>query len=290
MKKAVAILVFISMGFLAGCVRDGEEPIPDLPAITSTELLFVENAGNNTSGFRLTFEFTDGDFDFGLTPDDDTAPYHAYDFFVSDNNSQARIASTTELFSPQTADHFLFVQPSSAQTGKLLTFEQLKKQNKTLEFSCAEFTTQSVGVKTSDLERIFNTSRIVNTVSSSVGEIFILKDSFRVEQNKFHYNIHVTYFVEQANGSFEEIAFEKEFCHPGFNGRIPEIFGMNGSTGQFDVKTLSNHKMRVSYNMPSVAFRPVYGGKRMKLRVSIIDRSLNESAVVETEPVLVPKP
>ena len=60
--------------------------------------------------------------------------------------------------------------------------------------------------------------------------------------------------------------FKKVFCESDFNARVPEVLGMKGSIGPFEVETLSNHKVRLSYNMGSLGIRSLFAGKRIKLR------------------------
>jgi hypothetical protein len=290
MKKAIAISLLILLVLSEACKQESEEPGSELPTITFSQLEFVASIANNTDGFRLTLEFSDGDFDYGLTPQDVSEPYHELNFFISQGNTQKMFASTIEQLRPQFSDSYYLIQPESVETGKLVTLQSMRLQSSLQQFSCAQFTTRldNVGIKISDKNLVPNPERVVDTITSTLGDILIMQDSFRIERNPYHYNILVTYLVEQSSASFQVFDFQEQFCHQGFNGRIPEILGLNGSTGPFDVKTLSNRKVRVSYNMGSAGFRPLFGGKRVKVRVSVIDRALNESNVVESNPVLVP--
>ena len=199
MKKILTILILVSMVSFEACRQEAEEPVPDLPSIISTQLEFVAKVFNNADGLRLTVEFSDGIFDYGLNQGENVFPYHALNFFISQNNNPVSTPSSREQLRPQFSDSFYFIQPSPTQGGTIVTLEQLKMQNGSEEFSCREFTTKSdyVGVKVSDKAFIFNPSRIVDTIPSSFGQILIVKDSFRIEHNRNHFNLLVDYLVEQ---------------------------------------------------------------------------------------------
>lgn len=288
MKKSILIGFIAFLVALESCQQEKDELVPDLPEITSSKLEFVAKLVNDTDGFRLTFEFSDGSFDFGLNPNEVDYPYHQLNFFLTQNNEETKITSTVEELSPQFSDTFYFIQPLTTHTGKLETFERAKARTNSTKFSCKGFTIASVGLKASDETFIHNTSRISETISNSDGEILIVKDSFRYETNRTHFNLLVDYLVEQPDGSFKTFEWATDFCQPGFNARVPVIGAQSGSSGPFEITVLSDKKARISYSMTSLGFRFLFGGKRVKTRLSIIDRSLNESNAVETQPVLVP--
>jgi hypothetical protein len=288
MKRLVTVFTFVCIFAIEGCKNENEELVPELPVISTSSLELIDGGGNvigNADTLRLTFEFTDGIFDYGLNPEVTYSPFHRLNFFYAHNWTDQKFPIKA---APFLNDYYIVNRPFLST--QLVTFEFLRAIGQSPQFSCWEFMTASVAVKVQDGQMIINQNRIVDTITvAGLQEaVFILKDTFLFEHNRSHNNLFVEYLVEQANGSFKMFDFKKEFCQTDFNARVPEILGMNGRTGPFEVKTLSNQKVKISYKMANAGLRGLFGGKRIKLRVSIIDRSLNESNVVETETILVP--
>ena len=285
-------LVFVATVLLDGCQpEDHEQVVPEMPTITTSWLALIDGSSTSskTDTLRLSFDFTDGIFDFGLNPDELAPPYHPLNFFVSDNGQTTSIAGEPILSSSPPS--FILLQPPATQTGTFVTFEKLRKQNPSQTYVCGKFTSQyeRIGLKVADNKFVYNSSRITETVSTSLGQVLILGDSFLIERNRNHYNLIVDYLAEQPDGSFQVFDWQKEFCLPGYHGRVPMIGKGVTKFGPFRTQALSDQRALVHYGMASSGFRRLFGGKRLKIRFSIIDRSLNESNVVETDPILVPK-
>jgi hypothetical protein len=292
-KRLVTVFIFPCI-FAMGCKQENEEPVPELPVITTSSLELIDGSGSPISKvdtLRLTFEFSDGDFDYGLNPEETLPPYHTLNFFLS-NNSQTPALIPGELMLPGNSPPFFLLQPPALESGTIVTFGKLKKQNGSQEYACEKFTDryQRIGVKITDRDRVYNAASIIDTITSGLGQILILSDSFLIERNRNSRNLIVEYLVEQPDGSFEMFDWSKQFCQEGFNARVPLLGKQLVKWGPFKTQMLSDQRARVTYNMASIGFRILFGGKRLKIRFSIIDRSLNESGVVETDPILVPTP
>ena len=98
--------------------------------------------------------------------------------------------------------------------------------------------------------------------------------------NENHYNILIDFLFEDPNGNFVEFDFYKEYCTT-FNG----IFsGRSGQDGPFLLKMDGKNKGQLTYRMISLGFVPLFGDKKMKLRLYIKDRALHNSNAIETAP------
>jgi hypothetical protein len=100
-------------------------------------------------------------------------------------------------------------------------------------------------------------------------------DTFYVEQNAFHYNIYVKFFVKK-NGVYTEFDWVTEFdpiCGESFNGRYPLLGNPNRD------KPLEG---KLKYKMASAGFELLFREDTLKLETYIYDRALNKSNTVET--------
>jgi hypothetical protein len=102
---------------------------------------------------------------------------------------------------------------------------------------------------------------------------FIVVDTLYFKINQNNKNIFVDFFVKQNDGSFVEFDWLKEFCST-YDGRFPVL--------SKDLRKPSPLEGEIRYGMPSVGFLGIFSTKTLKLRVSIQDRALNRSNVIET--------
>jgi hypothetical protein len=119
-----------------------------------------------------------------------------------------------------------------------------------------------------------------NCVNWNVRTVNAKIDTFYFEFNPNHYNIDVDFLVQDAiTAEYKEFDPTKELEYPGcgdsFNGRFP-ILSPDGA------KTPLEGTIR--YAMQSFGFQAVFSTKTLKLRITIKDRALNSSNVVETAP------
>jgi len=106
-----------------------------------------------------------------------------------------------------------------------------------------------------------------------------VRDTLYFQSNANYYNIYVDFLVQNGNTlEYELYDLETQFaganCGITFDGRLPVLS-----------KNLSKKAAlegTVRYNMKSQGFLAIFGSKAFKLRISIKDRALNTSNVVET--------
>ena len=104
-------------------------------------------------------------------------------------------------------------------------------------------------------------------------------DTLYFTLNPDHYNIFVDFYIKQPDNSFALYDWKKEFIYPncqvnGFDGRFPIL------SKDLSQKTAQEGKIR--YSMKSVGFLIFFSIKVLKLKISIQDRLLHRSNVIET--------
>jgi hypothetical protein len=285
MKRPLPTIVGCLCLIIAACEKNNDPEIPDFPQIS---FLDVHTAnGENADEVILTVGFSDGDFDLGLSHEHVLFPYHPYDFFTVMNGTTATV-SANYIESPNGGE-YVMLTPEQNQAGSLATYKRVTEElANPVPFSCINyFYTHPILLRASDRRLIDGNIQIIDSVSVQQEKVYFLKDTFLYETNKNHFNISVDYLVED-NGSYSEFDFFQEFCIASFDGRFPLLDGMQAGAdithGPFTIKVTSSRQGELTYVMRSVGFKILFGTRNIKLRVSIRDRSLNESNVIETPP------
>jgi hypothetical protein len=234
------------MAFIVSSCFDPPE-YPNTPTIEFAGISFVDtpDSGSELSAdtLALRLDFTDGDGDLGLNPDEIGEGRYSerYYFKINDNGRYYTNNPLPVARDPQ------FVKFSTRRTtpgyDTLPTF--------TTPFKCINW----------------------EIVSESVNGISTVVDTLYFQLNPNHYNIFVDFLVKQDDGSFEEFDFRQELCTT-FDGRIPELSKEGGQSTPLEGT--------IRYAMASIGFKLVFGSKTLKLRVQIQDRALNRSNVLET--------
>lgn len=121
-------------------------------------------------------------------------------------------------------------------------------------------------------------SKPFNCVNWEIRSVDGVIDTFYFERNPYHHNIKVEFLV-LTNGVFVPFDWTKEFAYPQcgitFDGRFPILSKDLSRPAALDGK--------IRYGMASTGFNVLFSIKTLKLRVTILDRSLNPSNTVETD-------
>jgi len=104
-------------------------------------------------------------------------------------------------------------------------------------------------------------------------------DTLYFELNPNHYNISITFQVKDALGNFNDFDWDSFYTYPlceviGFNGRFPIL--------SKDLSQPSPLEGSIRYAMNSVGFNIIFSIKTLRLKVRILDRSLNSSNEIFT--------
>lgn len=103
-------------------------------------------------------------------------------------------------------------------------------------------------------------------------------DTLYFDLNPNHNNIFIDYLTKNSDGSFKEFNWLTEFVYPNcgisYDGRFPKLYK--------DLNNKTPIEGSIRYAMTSVGFLQLFSTKTLKLRISIQDRSLHMSNVIET--------
>lgn len=289
--KGLGLLSFVALG--AGSCFDPPE-FPVVPQIEYERIEFIDAQDpSEFDSLNLYINFKDGDGDLGFTEsgDDISEPYHSA-FFYQENNGEVEPLSTVSGFiGTDEYDLLLITDPSK---GKLVTFRTHK--NPTYSFlPGGDLCTGSNSLKyyeylngpvdpnnSADGRRMLIEAndraalgpgvQLVDSFPRVDPDYYQIRDTLYYTPNPNHYNIEVDFLVKDpsAPDGFREFDWREEYCTT-FDGRFP-VFS--------DKQSSIDGVLR--YSMTSLGFTSVFSIKTLKLRVSIQDRALNRSNVIET--------
>jgi hypothetical protein len=246
--------------FLLSCFDPPE--YSNIPAIEYESVSFIDvNDVSDPDSLILVVRFKDGDGDMGLDADffgDTLFPYNPQFFFDTIQSP------TVPYYYPE--EEFWMGNPQfRPENPVFITYETYR--------------TKRYGWKSKllvdTLPPFVKPYNCINWVIRSVNNKV---DTFYFERNPYHYNFHVDFLVKNPNGTFTEFDWTKEFTYPNcgitLDGRFPILSKDLSRAAALDGK--------IRYSMGSTGFNFLFSIKTLKLRVTVFDRSLNESNVVET--------
>jgi len=240
--------VGISALFLASCFDPPEYsniPVIEFESVTYTDV----PSTSDPDSLILTIRFKDGDGDMGLDANngnDTLYPYQSRTFFDTVKNT------SLGYYFPYDGDAFITYR--TWRTNRFgwkpkLAYDTLPEFKK--PFNCVNWE--------------------IITIEGKV-------DTFYFERNPNHHNISVDFLVKNNSGVFEEFDWTEEFAYPQcgitFDGRFPVL--------SKDLTRAAALDGKIRYAMASTGFLILFSVKTLKLRVTIMDRSLNQSNTVES--------
>lgn len=243
-------LVILSTLFLASCFKPPE--YSNTPVIEFESVSFVDVSNpSDPDSLILVVRFKDGDGDLGLDardPNDTLYPYQSRTFFDTIRSSNAGFYFPFK--------DFTFITYKSYRTDRYGWKPKLK------------------------YDTLPPFAKPYNCVNWDILTIDNKVDTFYFERNPDHFNINVDYLVQQNDGTFKEFDWTKEFAFPQcgitFDGRFPVL--------SKDLSRASALDGKIRYSMVSTGFLILFSTKPLKMRVTILDRKLNVSNTVTTEP------
>lgn len=283
--RGAALLSFFSL--LLGSCFDPPD-FPATPEIVFDEIVFRDVPDNNKpDSLILYIDFKDGDGDLGLDPQDPfyyADPYNYGDFFQINKTGGFNTIQTlpgqltTQVNNiPTTIIVDLLDIPNPADGKLVFPRTRNNPSYSTLPmFSCADYEPKDFVIEGVDADVLDQFSTIKDTVFDQGRPYLLVFDTLYFEPNPNHYNITVDFLVKTDPNNpvpdlrFTEFDWRKEFCTT-FDGRFP-VLSTSSSALDGNLK----------YAMESRGFKILFGGKTLKLRIQIKDRSLNESNTIET--------
>ena len=233
---------------LVSCLEEPKFAITPVIDLEKVEF-WVSPDISDPDSLVIYLNFKDGDGDLGLNRDDVDPPFNPEIFYLDDNDKLITIRTREN---PEYAD--------------LPPYE--------FPYSCTNYTTSD--------RRIYFRSDVVNTATDNIiDSLFVdnikyygVEDTIYFEKNENHFNFKVEFFVLE-NGVFEPFDWVTDLppkCGETFDVRFPRL--SNGSTPL---------EGTIRYSMESTGFLDLFSIKPIRLRISIKDRALNTSNVIETE-------
>lgn len=289
-----ALLVFITLALFSACFNPPEfDPAP----VIKFEGIFFDKAPNGSDSLVVSVSFKDGDGDLGFRQgrEDLDSPYHQINFYANDNGQAYAIASdlipsfagyTYKKAKKTPGFPAYYIRTPGKQVGELLT---LSSRND--GFSLPAFVRpydctinkqaylndrqnpDTVFIWRNDAYLIKDPLTIVDTLvrNNDPSEYYYaVLDYFYIEENPYHYNFKVEFFVMNNNGIFEEYDFRAEFCET-YDGRFPVLTDKERAL-----------EGTINYSMVSTGFTPTFSIKTLKLAITVYDRAGHESNRVET--------
>lgn len=249
MIRKLVPLLFVGLSFLLSKCSEEETPnYPIEPYIEFRSIKFTETPDvTEPDEIALTFYYRDGDSNLGLDQslEYQSDPFHHAYFFRKIDGS------------PVTSDHFFFKEAS---------IDDL------IQYSDLDFPP-------------YDTIPYVNKYDCKYW--YYYENKFLYYQiNENHFNILVKFFWSDNGINFIELDWMELICHT-LNGRFPDLSeAKNNSTissGPFTIQVKNNFEGKITYTIQSNGFKPLFGGKKLKISIQIKDRALNNSNIIETD-------
>ena len=270
---------------------------PETPTISLQKLEFIDNEDFTFHDtLAITINFNDGDGDLGLSSQSDiNFPFNNKFYFTWSEPLKMAIK-----YSEDASDipYYNAIFETSTDRDNFLNTYFPTNSGLVIKTSYPGYPYNlKINKNLSGMVELFNSNIITFEYRSTVAELDTLpdfvtpyncinweitaeNDTLYYQSNLTHNNILVDYYVDEGNGNFVRFNWETDIykypqCNTSFNGRFP-IINLTGRE-----KSLEG---TIRYNMTSLGFTSLFSIKRLKLRIQIIDRHLNRSNVIETNP------
>ncbi|MGC1241613.1 MAG: hypothetical protein WA874_08495 [Chryseosolibacter sp.] len=269
---------------------------PNEPHIEFENIVFKGRPFPENDSLILSINFKDGDGDLGFyfeNTADISYPYNNANFYQENNGELLTLSTVTGSVGNIQYDLLDIPDPTK---GSLVVFRTRQKPGysflpaaetcngsddlKYYEYLDGPYdpTSASDGrrllIAAADLPAIDPDVKLVDSIKGSDGKVayYQIQDTLYYTSNPNHYNIEVEFLVKDpaAPGGFREFDWHEEYCTT-FNGRFPVFSDKQSSIDG-----------TLIYAMTSIGFEEQFSIKTLKLRVSIKDRKLNKSNVIET--------
>jgi len=281
--KGLGLLSFL-VAVTSSCFNPPEFPV--VPQIEFDKIEFINSPDpSDFDSLNLYIRFKDGDGDLGFTKSaaDISAPFQN-SFYYQENNGSLKPLSTVSGFVGDVEYDLLEI--ADPLIGKLVTYGTRKKAGYDFlpqTFGCSSYEylggpfnpdKSSDGrrllIEKADLPALGPQVKLVDSIPTQDPQYYQIRDTLYFTPNPNHYNIKVEFLVKDSGGGFNLFDWQKEFCTT-FDGRFP-VFSDKQSSIDGTLK----------YSMTSFGFTSLFSIKTLKLRISIKDRALNQSNVIET--------
>jgi hypothetical protein len=263
----IPLLVCISILSLEGCFTAPTYPI--VPKISFEDLTYEKEGIFGTLVLKL--KFTDGDGDLGLDDSFRTDTAYTLQYYLVNPNQD--LSKIDLKLSPFISDNEQKKYPNL-----ILITEGYTRKNPNLKLpdgstfpmllNCANWKEKkSMKMGTWQQRKIEGTDKVKDTVFTFY--------------NESYYNIFVDILIDDGTNNFipfnpNSISSFPDCAPSDFNGFFPVLSSDPGKKAPLDGD--------LTYRMKSTKTEEIFGTKRFKLRIQIMDRSYHKSNIIETEP------
>lgn len=287
MKLIKGLGLLSVVGIMTGSCFDPPE-FPVVPEIEFEKIEFVNSPDpSQFDSLNLYIRFKDGDGDLGFTnsPEFISYPFHNADFY-QENNGSIEPLFTVKAYD-RAGEEYDFLDIPDPGKGKLVVYRTRKDPAYSFlpqTFNCSRY--EYLGgpvempaadgrrllIEKADLPALDPLVKLVDSIPRENPEYYQIRDTLYYTPNPNHYNIEVDFLVKDATapGGFREFDWQQEFCTT-FDGRFPVFVDKESSVDG-----------TLRYSMTSLGFTTLFSIKTLKLRVSIKDRKMHQSNVIET--------
>ena len=277
---------------LGSCFDPPEFPLE--PQIEFDRVEFIDSPDDSEfDSLNLYLSFKDGDADLGFSesPDHISDPYHSAFFYQENNGKIEPLATRSHRIGQHDYDVLIIPDPNK---GTLVTFRTRNKPEysflpggdrcsgsnslKYYEYLDGPIDPANASdgrrmlIEANDRAALAPSVQLVDSFPTTNPEYYQIRDTLYYTPNPDHYNIEVDFLVKDpaAPEGFREFDWREEYCTT-FDGRFPVISDNDNSLNGI-----------LRYSMTSLGFKNVFSIQTLKLRVTIKDRMLHTSNVIET--------
>ncbi|RAV98601.1 hypothetical protein [Pseudochryseolinea flava] len=285
MKAIKGLILFASIVISISSCFDPPE-FSTVPQISLNSITFTESLSSEVQdSIVIDLSFRDGDGDLGLNDSDTVPPYQTYQAYVADNGVIKPIL-VPKLFPTRTD---LLVLDFGNTTGRLVMsdlashpqytnvlppFDPSSNCNRYMLIG-SDRRLMKLLVRMGDIDRVPDEFHLKDTTIGPTS-YKLLKGNLYFTRNKYVNNYHVRILEQVATNKFEEIFLSSEnneICYSPFDGRFPVLKDDTNSPLEGDL----------SYSLKSFGLLTVLSPRLFKFEISIVDRALNQSNVIETK-------
>jgi len=302
MRLVKGIVCFLFLLISMGSCFDPPE-FSNKPSIVFNDIKYYQGLNFGADSIVLSIDFKDGDGDLGLASSD--PPYHRISFFQGKNGDTVRVLPLQPRLTSGELNTCLppFLDFNNTFGGKLVT-QKMRQEDASFNFlpstaypnNCLYYSKQAFIIDESE-RSFFSDEAIIDSVLAtepideigndeitytcsrqitSSEKLYLVYDTFYGELNPDHNNITVEFFVENNDGTFPEEPFDwisafPPGCGVTYDGRFPILSDQSNAI-----------EGTIKYSLKGFGFLQLFSFRTLKLRVTIKDRALNKSNVLET--------
>lgn len=300
-RKRISFLLpgILALGVMS-CKEEQLDQAPE-PVIKSAQIQYIEsieknmtwgsgNTLNKPEGIiKLSFQFHDADNDLGFDWNGFTSGSVNY-FLHTDDGKITPVSYSDTLLSDHSFPVRILTVPKSL-SGKLVTVRTKKQFGYGTmpayeRYANAAYPYQlSHVIIRSQNKSIINDDQRPLQVFLSGQTFYVLSDTLYCQENPDASNLQVQFLEVKANGVVDEHNVRETFG-ASFNTRIPDVsgleFGVRIQTGAVSVIGFSSSDGLIEYAMRSADFRKIFTGKKIRLRITVVDKAHHFSNIIES--------